>query len=351
MLAGGGASSEIPAMPSQPPAVSVLLPVRDGAAHLPECIASLRAQTLADSEVIAVDDGSADGTPELLDAWAAADRRVRVVRQGASGLVAALETARGEARGRYLARMDADDVAAPRRLARQLALMEGAADLVACGCRTRYFPETLVQGGALRYEAWINGLIAPDEIERDLFVECPIAHPTFFLRADAVAAVGGYRDRGWPEDYDLLLRLWETGGRFAKVPETLLRWREGTGRLSRVDPAYGPDAFRRLKVHFLARTLLAGRDGAVVWGAGPTGKSFARALLAEGALLRAFVDLDPRKIGQTVHGAPVVSPHEIERYRGALCLAAVGQAGAREEIRSTLSGLGWSDGVDFVCVA
>jgi hypothetical protein len=301
--------------------------------------------------VLAVDDGSADGSAGVLEAWAAADPRVRVIRQARRGLVSALEAARSAARGGYLARMDADDVAEPRRLQRQRALLDAHPELVGCGCLVRYFPESLVQGGALRYEEWINALVTPDDIERDLFVECPLAHPTFFLRADAVAAVGGYQERGWPEDYDLLLRLWEAGGRFGKVPEVLLGWREGPARLSRVDAAYGPDAFRRLKVHYLGRTLLGEREGAVVWGAGPTGKAFAQTLLAAGAHVRAFVDLDPRKVGQSIHGAPVVPPEGVERFRGALCVAAVGQPGARAEIRRTLSALGWSEMVDFVAVA
>jgi glycosyltransferase involved in cell wall biosynthesis len=333
------------------PVISVLLPARDASAHLTECISSLADQAFTSFEVIAVDDGSRDGTWERLREWETRDPRVRAIRQEPLGLVAALERARADARGTYLARMDADDVAAPARLEAQLALMRDRPELVGCGCGIHYFPDELVQDGARRYQRWINALLEPDEIERDLFVECPLAHPTFFLRADAVAAVGGYRDLGWPEDYDLVFRLWEAGGRFAKVDGELLLWREGSGRLSRVHPSYGPDAFRRLKVDVLRRTLLVGRDGVVVWGAGPTGKAFALELIDQGVRVRAFVDLDPRKVGQRVHGAPVIAPDEVNRFRGAFCVGAVGQSGARQEIRDVLDGLGWRERVDFVAVA
>jgi glycosyltransferase involved in cell wall biosynthesis len=331
--------------------VSVLLPVRDGASHLPECIASLEAQTFADFEVLAVDDGSRDGTHELLEDWAARDARVRVSSGLACGIVAALETARARARGGLLARMDADDVALPERLARQVAALEANPGWAVCGAGVRYVPRELVRDGARRYERWLASLAGPEQLERDLFVECPLAHPTFVLRADAVRAVGGYRERGWPEDYDLLLRLWAARGGLGTVPEVLLHWREGRDRLSRTHAAYGPDAFRRCKAHHLARTLLRGRDGAVVWGAGPVGKAFARALAGEGVAVRAFVDLDPRKIGQEIHGAPVVPPGEIGRFRGALALAAVGQPGARAEIRAALDAAGWAEGRDYVAVA
>jgi hypothetical protein len=332
--------------------VSVLFPVRDGASHLPEAVASLASQTLPDFEVLAVDDGSRDATAELLADWAGRDPRVRVLRQEPAGIVAALEAARAMASGRFLARMDADDVCAPTRLAEQLALMESTPDLVGCGCRVEYFPTDAVRDGSRRYQAWLNAAVTPDEIECQIFVECPLAHPTFFLRADAVEAVGGYRDRGWPEDYDLLLRLWAGGrGRFARVPTTLLRWRERPGRLSRTHARYSPEAFLACKVYHLRRTLLSGKDGVVVWGAGPVGKTAARALSAAGERVRAFVEVDPRKIGQEIHGAPVLNTEEGSRMDGVLHVGAVAQPGARDRIRRTLEAAGHRELRDFVAIA
>ena len=345
------------------PLVSVLLPVRDDGAYLPDAIASLGAQTLEDFEVVVVDDGSIDETPDTLAAWASRDPRVRVLTQTPSGIVVALERARAAARAPYLARMDADDVSEPTRLAAQLALMDADPTLVACGTGVTYFPKEEVRDGALRYQAWINAAVTPDEIAREIFVECPIAHPSFFLRAEAVAEIGGYRDVGWPEDYDLLLRLWAAGGRLGKVPEALLRWRERPERLSRADLRYAPEAFLACKLHHLRRTLLRGREGVVIWGAGPVGKAAARALVATPARLLAFVDLDPRKIGQEIHGAPVLDTEQGLRVglaagvrEGAptgrvLHLAAVGQPGARERIRATLEGGGLRELEDFVAIA
>jgi len=335
------------------PLVSVLLPVRDGAAHLDEALASLRAQTLRDFEVVAVDDGSSDATPRILEAWADRDPRIRVLRQEPAGIAAALERAREAARAPFLARIDADDVAHPRRLERQHAFLtrgEGT-DLVGCGTRIEYFPRDVLTDGARRYERWINALVTPRAIERDLFVECPLPHPTFFLRREAVAEVGGYRDRGWPEDYDLLFRLWEAGGGLGKVPEVLLRWREGEDRLSRTAPAYTREAFRRCKVHFLRRTLLRDREGAVIWGAGPTGKRFGRALLDAGERLRAWVDVDPKKVGQEIHGAPVLEASSARRYGGALHLGAVGRPGGRKRLRIEFRRLGLVELRDAVAVA
>lgn len=338
-------------MPTNRPSVSVLLPVRNGGIHLYEAIDSLVSQTLENFEVVAVDDGSDDGTAAVLDAWAREDTRVEVLRQAPGGIVSALERARFRARAPYLARMDADDVSEPTRLAEQLALMESDRTLDACGTRVSYFPSETVRDGARRYESWVNAAVTPEEIARELFVECPLPHPTFFLRAAAVEHVGGYRDRGWPEDYDLVLRLWAAGGRLGKVPATLLRWREGPERLSRTHERYSPEAFLACKVHYLRATLLKGKRGAVVWGAGPVGKAVARALSGAGTRLLAFVEVDPRKVGQEIHGAPVVDTEAGLATRGALHLAAVGQQGARERLRSTLAGGGLEELTDFVAIA
>lgn len=334
-----------------PPPLSVLLPVRNGEGIVGSALDSLSRQTFPDFEVVAVDDGSADGTVEVLRAKAKADSRIRVFSRGALGIVPALEYARSQARGRYLARMDADDGAFSNRFQRQMDLMASDPRLVLCGTQIVYFPREAVREGALRYEGWINGVTTHNALIRDLFVECPIPHPTFLLRADVMELVGGYRQVGWPEDYDLVLRLWEGGGRFGKVPETLLRWREGDQRLSRTHEAYSPEAFRRCKVHFLLRTHLRGNRGVVVWGAGPVGKAFARELLAQGGSLRGFVDLDPRKVGQMIHGVRVFRPSEALEIPGILSVAAVGKGRGREEIRDTLLKAGRTELEDFLAVA
>lgn len=333
------------------PRVSVLLPCRDVAPFLPESIASLEAQTFTNTEVVAVDDGSIDDTRALLEQWAARDDRVRLITQPALGIVAALQEAAAAANGEILVRMDGDDVAHPERIEKQVALLDAMPHIGACGTRTRYFPRDAVQGGALRYEQWINSLAEPAEIARDIFVECPIAHPTLALRVGVLEEVGGYQDHGWPEDYDLLLRLWSHGVAMAKVPEVLLDWRERPERASRRDVRYAEAAFRRCKVHYLSRTLVRTRTGVVVWGAGPVGKLFARELQRQGVAVRAFVDLDPRKIGQMIHGAPVVAPEGVQNYRDALCVAAVGQPNARVEIRGALNGFGWRETEDYIVVA
>jgi glycosyltransferase involved in cell wall biosynthesis len=316
------------------PRISVPLPCKDAEETLVEALGSIVSQTYDGFEIIAINDASSDRTKRILMEWEKRDGRMRYLETQRHGIVNALRLAAETARGELLARMDADDIADTRRFEKQLRLLESKPDVAACGTLIRYFPRSKVRDGAKRYEAWINSVVSPAEIERDLFVECPIPHPTLMMRRQAYVQVGGYRDVGWPEDYDLILRLWQSGHLLGKVPEPLLRWRESPERLSRVDPRYGEDSFRRCKVHYLD-TLVSGRR-VVVCGAGPVGKAFALALLANGHTLAAFVDLDPRKIGQAIHGAQVVHPNAVIDFRDCYFFAAVGSAKGRSEIREML---------------
>lgn len=334
------------------PAVSVLIPVHNAASTVDQALGSIKAQTFQDWEAIVVDDGSTDDTRRLLESWGRRDTRFRILRRRERrGLVESLNEALAAAQAPLVARMDADDISLPRRLEAQVARV-GVGDVAAVGCKLRYFPDEAVAEGARRYEAWLNSLITPEEHDRDIFVECPLAHPTMLLRAEALRAVGGYRECGWPEDYDLCLRLWAAGHRMAKVAEPLFLWRESPHRTSRTHPAYAEKAFMRCKAHYLGQTLLAGGKPAILFGAGPVGKLLGRALVLEGLDIRAFVDVDPRKVGGEMYGAPVLAQEEGCRLRGeGYGLVALGQPGAREGARQLLRDAGWEECQDFRCCA
>ena len=332
------------------PAVSVLLPVRDARRTLPACLRSLLSQTLQDHEVVAVDDGSTDGSGEILEAWARRDTRVRVTRTPPRGLVAALNTAAGLARAGYLARMDADDVARPERLALQAARLAADPATAILGCRVRLVGGPRGGNAGMRaYVRWLNGLLDHEAIARDLLVESPLAHPSVMMRASALVALRGYRDFDGPEDYDLWLRAHRAGLRFAKLEQSLLLWRDGPRRLTRRDPRYAAERFQALKLAALLAGPLRGERRVVIWGAGPIGKGWARLLGVP--RVAAFVEVAPRRIGQTIHGAPVVEVAAALRWPGSLHLAAVGQPGARARIREESRGLGLVEGRDLVAVA
>jgi glycosyltransferase involved in cell wall biosynthesis len=333
------------------PEVSVLLPCRDAEDTIAEALESVLAEHDVALELIVVDDGSRDQSAEVTAAIAAGDPRVRMVRTPRVGIGRALQTAVQAARAPLLARMDADDVSLPGRLRAQLTALRANPALAAIGTRVEAFPEYAVAEGMRRYLCWQNGLLAPEDHRRQLFVESPLCHPSVMLRADALAKVGGYRDGPFPEDYDLWLRLDAAGFALAKLSAVLLRWRHRPERATLRDPRYARRRFLELKAPYLARRLAAYARPVDVWGAGPTGKRLVRALESCGVRAARFIDIDPRKIGGSARGAPVVPPEQLRAPGEHWVVVALGARGARDLVRSALDALGHREGEDYLCAS
>ncbi len=341
------------AQPRTAPVVSLLMPVRDAESTLPVCLESIRRQRGPSWECVAADDGSTDASAACLERAAASDPRFRVLPQPPSGIVAALQHGLRHCRGQYVARMDADDVMLRRRLALQARALADDPELAGVGCHVRLFPRGPELAGRRPYEAWLNSLQSARDVARDAFVECPLAHPTFMLRR-AVLERYGYRDAGWPEDYDLLLRLLGDGLKLGVVPQRLLCWRDGASRLSRTSSTYAIDRFTACKAHYLARSLLRQGDEYMLWGYGSTGRLLARALLQHGKRPSAIIEVHPGRMGQRILGVRVSSPAELPRLmreRRVPIVASVARAGPRAEVRATLDGFGFVELIDYVCAA
>jgi glycosyltransferase involved in cell wall biosynthesis len=332
------------------PVVSVLLPARDAERTLDAALASVARQTLARFECVVVDDGSRDATPAIARAAAARDPRFRVVAGAREGLVAALARGLAACRAPLVARMDADDWMHRERLAAQAAALAADPTLSGVGCHVRCFPRRELGPGLRAYEAWLASVDSAWRVRQDAFVECPLAHPSWMLRREALDALP-YRDAGWPEDYDLLLRLLGAGRRIGVVPRRLLGWRVHGERLSRTSPIYTEERFTACKAAHLAAGFLAQGPSYLLWGYGGTGRALARALDAHGKRPAAIVEIHPRRLGRTIRGAPVISRHALGAPKGIPLVASVAGAGPRALIRAELARLGWRECVDFVCAA
>ncbi len=343
-------------MPVAEPLVSVLLPARDAAVTLAESLASLQDQTFRDWECLVLDDGSTDRTRGVAEGFAASDPRFRVFSAPEPrGIIETLNEGAARARGHYLARQDADDRSLPRRLELSLDLLTANPHVDVAACRIELFPQERIRPGWRAYAEWLNRLVTPEAIAGDIYVESPLPHPTVLMPRELLASCGGYREHGWPEDYDLWLRLHVAGRHFAKPEPVLYQWRHHEGRLTHRDERYAPEAFLACKLHHLAARL--GDSTLLVWGAGRDGSRLARALEQRRLRVEAFIDIDPRKIGRTRGTCPVISPEQLgHRAHCPACaappliLVAVGTKGARQLIREHLYATGWSEPEDFLCL-
>jgi glycosyltransferase involved in cell wall biosynthesis len=201
------------------------MPAWNAQAYLSESVASILGQTLRDLELIVVDDGSDDSTPELLAGWAARDPRLRVIRHPERrGVVAAANRSLEAAGGKYVARMDADDVALPERLARQVAYLDAHPEIFLVGS------DAILIDAAGRVLGRRRVASRPERIAEVLPQRNCIIHPTALFRREPRFE---YREKmHYVEDYDLCLRLLTRGERLANLPVPLLRYRRHAESLS-----------------------------------------------------------------------------------------------------------------------
>lgn len=337
------------------PEISVLLPAAGSAPWLNEAAASMLGQTHTDFELLLIDD---ELNPPLSERVVAdsSDPRLRRLATTPShrGLLAALSIGLAAARGRFIARMDADDVSHPDRLAMQAHRLRECPELGLVSCRVRYACEAGQGIGYARHVDWCNRLLTREQISLNRFVDSPCPHPTVMFRAELPEKFGGYRHGPFPEDYELWLRWLDAGVAMEKLDRELLVWRDSSGRLSRTDPRYSTDAFYELKAKYLARWSHARNPfhpHVMVWGAGRVTRGRVRPLLARGLQLDAFVDIDPKKVGRTVEGRPVIAPDELPEPGRCFVLSYVGARGAGARIEAYLNGRGYEAGRDYLLAA
>ncbi len=244
-------------MPS--PRVSVLTGAYNNETTLEAAMRSVLAQTMSDLELLVIDDGSADGSRAVAERVAAEDDRVRVLPMPRNlGIARSLNAGLAEARAAVVAVLDADDLATPQRLERQLAVLDARPEVAVVGSRMR---EIDVDGGELRSRT----LPAAGDVNAVLRRFNPLPNTSAAFRRAPVLALGGYDTRyRYAMEYDLWLRLADEHVLHV-LPEQLSTRRMGGGNVaSRAERAQHAEALRIVARHLLRHPSLRGAAGLAV---------------------------------------------------------------------------------------
>ena len=234
--------------------VSVVLPCFNAERFLPEALDSLLRQSYRDLEVLALDDGSRDATPRILESYAAQDTRVRILANDRNlGLIPTLNRGVAEARGDFIARMDADDVAAPTRLERQVEALTVRPEIDVVGTGIELIGEA---GRRSRRQAPVR-CREPGAARFMALFATPLAHPTILARASVMRAhpYGTSPDSLHTEDYDLFTRMLDARVEFLNLDEQLVTVRVNEGSVSRRHEAIQVANFVACARRHLERTL------------------------------------------------------------------------------------------------
>lgn len=337
-------------MPVSTPKISVILPFFNAARTLNSALQSIADQDLRNFECIMVDNNSGDGSREIAMQWESFDPRFRLVEEVRQGVMFASNRGCEVALGNYIARMDADDVARPRRLTLQAGFLDSHPDYGAVAGLVEHIGDPETTGGFKRFVEWSNSLSSYEDIFRRRFIEAPIVNPTAMWRRETMEKHGLYRAGDFPEDYEMWLRWLDEGVKMAKVPEVILDWHDSTERLTRTHPIYSDRAFYKIKSHYLARWLEANNPfhpHVAIWGASRISRRRASILEALGIRIETYIDTKKsRQLDRSV-----LYYEELPPSGGMFILTYIRQMDNRERIQAFLEERGYMEARDYLLVS
>lgn len=240
------------------PTISVVMPVYNGESYLDEAVESILNQTFTDFEFIIINDGSTDDTGAILARHQAADRRISVFDQANQGVVASMNRGCSLAKGKYIARMDADDICLPDRFEHQVAFLDARPEVGILGAWIEY-----IDADGHTFDSWIMPT-EPALINWSLMFGNCLAHPTVIMRRDTVRELSGYRPAtDYFEDYDLWVRATVVTS-LANLPEVQLKRRTWNDNITTVHNRVQEEGAIKIMGRMMTATLGSPVDQGVV---------------------------------------------------------------------------------------
>lgn len=287
--------------------VSIIMPYKNCAHFLNDTLNSIQSQTYTNWELIAINDHSTDKGYEILQEFETKDTRIRTINNNGTGIIEALKTGYALAKGKYITRMDADDICTPNKLTLLKQILDtNDVSTVVIG-KVNYFKSdgSEIGNGYLKYQNWINKLADQRNSFSEIYKECPIPSPSWMLLKTVFDEIGGFNSAIYPEDYDLAFRMYKAKLKTIGTPEVVHNWRDYSNRTSRTDDNYKDNRFLALKVlYFLELDKKANQD-LILYGAGKKGKTIAKLLIEKGVEFN-WICSTPSKIGHNIYGKTLI---------------------------------------------
>jgi len=329
------------------PLVSIIMAVKDTAPYLPACLDSIRAQTYTHWELIAVNDHSTDATPEILEAYAQKDDRIRVFHSDRPKLIPTLQVGYAEVRGELINRMDSDDKMPDYKL--QVLVdhwQQYGKGYVIAGGTEHFVDEGEVGDGFLKYERWLNEVARTNTHYQQIYKECVIPSHCWLLHKDDFDAVDAFNPLVYPEDYDLCFRFYRQQLKVIGIDYILHYWRDRSNRISRTWEEYKDNRYFDLKLRFFYE-LDRDRDRPLVlWGAGRNGKDMAKLLQSYKDTFHWVCD-NERKIGKDIYEVRMQHYHDIPSIVNPQIMIVVSSPDGKKEIQQLLDSWGKQAVVDY----
>ncbi len=294
------------------------MPVKNAGKYLKPCIDSILNQSCTDWELVAINDGSTDGSDKVLLEYAAKCTNIITADSTGKGIIDALQDAYKLSSGDIVHRMDADDLMPAKKLHWMYnALRVGS---VVTGKVSYFCDEREVGAGFEKYTDWLNGLMDVGDFWRDVYRECPIPSSAWMMFRSDFERIGGFDESVVPEDYDLAFRVLKNALDVVRLDKVIHHWRDSETRTSRNVHQYFPIAYVPLKVRYFLELHRVQNKTLVLCGAGKKGKLIAKELISKGQSFT-WITNNEKKIGKDIYGFVLQSDQSIDYKNTQMVLA------------------------------
>ncbi|MEM6317702.1 MAG: glycosyltransferase family 2 protein [Bacteroidota bacterium] len=297
------------------PLISILMPVRNTAMYLKDCVQSILNQTEQHWELLAIDDHSTDNSWAILSAFSKKDARIKVFQNKGRGIITALRLAFSESKGKLITRMDSDDLMVSQKLAAlKRPLLKKGRGYLTTGL-VHYFSDNELGEGYRKYQNWLNSLTQNGTNFSEIYKECVIPSPCWMVYRNDLKKCQAFHLNRYPEDYDLCFRFYEQRLKVIPCNVVLHHWRDYAQRTSRTDKHYRDNSFLLLKMSYFLQLDYNAKRPLLLWGAGKKGKWIAQYLVQHQYSFQWICNND-KKIGKEIYGQllqPISTLNTIQR--------------------------------------
>ncbi|MFV0540940.1 MAG: glycosyltransferase family 2 protein [Aestuariibaculum sp.] len=317
----------------QEPLVSILTPFKNTEVFIEDCIISIVNQTYTNWELIIVDDGSTDGSFDIVYAYTKKDKRIKLLKNKGNGIIDALRLAFKSSNGNYITRMDSDDIMPEYKLEILLKnLLQNGKGHVATGL-VAYFSDKGISDGYKKYEDWLNALTRTGNNYSEIYKECVIASPCWMLHRNDLITANAFNPNRYPEDYDLTFRFYKYHFKIIPCNIILHYWRDYQTRTSRTHDNYAENTFLDIKLHYFLELDFNNSRPLVVWGAGFKGKTIAKILVKQNIPFYWICD-NPKKIGKSIYNQTLQPIAFLNQINNAQSIVTVANPKAQKDIKA-----------------
>lgn len=317
------------------PLVSIVMPMRNAAPYIQACLDSITNQTYPHYELIIVNDHSTDDSVKLVEPFLSSNP-IRLINNEGKGIIPALQLAYSESRGQVITRMDADDIMPLQKIEWMVDKLSIHGEEHVVTGLVKYFREGEIGLGYRRYAHWLNAITRSKANFEEIYKECVIPSPCWMMYRKDFDRIGGFNHETYPEDYDLVFRMYKHGMKVMPVRKVCHLWRDHGARASRNDPNYADNNFLDIKLNYFLDLDHQKDKPLLVWGAGKKGKYVAMALKKRQIPFK-WLSENGNKIGKTIYGITIHRP-DLQECQEAQIIVLVANENEQLDIRLRIAG-------------